>query len=92
MAPVYMEVFLGSHPRYKYEDFRREFAKHQKNWCFDWEILQKLAGESRGPAILPRVPAEKALEWVNWPHCPLVVVGSCGDVFLCLESGWWVYS
>ena len=85
-----MEVLLGSHQRYKYKDFRREFAKHNKNWCFDWKTLQKLAGESRGPTILARVPAEKALEWVNWPYAPLVAVGSCGDVFLCLESGWWV--
>ena len=82
-----MEVILGSHPRYKYEYFRREFAKHSKNWCFDWKTWQKLAGESRGSAILARVPAEKALEWVNWPHGPLVAVGSCGDVFLWKAAG-----
>ena len=55
-----MEVILGSQPRYKYEDFRREFVKHEKNWCFDWDTLQKLAGESLGPVVLARVPAEKA--------------------------------
>ena len=85
-----MEVILGSQPRYKYEDFRREFVKHEKNWCFDWDTLQKLAGESLGPVVLARVPAEKALEWGDWHHGPLVAVGSCGDVFLCLENGWWV--
>ena len=78
-------------PYYEYHGFRRELAKHKNNWCSDWDTLYGAAKENfPGPAILARVPEEKALEWgARWRE-PLVAVGVCGDVVLCLENGWWV--
>ena len=50
-------------PDYEYHSFRQELAKHEKNWCPDWDPLQIAAKEDLpGPAILAKVPAQKALE------------------------------
>ena len=84
-------------PYYEYHGFRRELAKHENNWCSDWGILCGATKENLpGPAIVSRVPEEKALEWGGGggggarQRSPLAAVGVCGDVVLCLENGWWV--
>ena len=75
-------------PYYEYHSFRKALVKHENNWCSDWDTLRSAAKENfPGPAILARVPAEKALECENRRHGPLVAVGVCGDVVLCLENG-----
>ena len=50
-------------PYYEYHSFRQELARHEKNWCPDWDPLQIAPKEDvPGPAILAKVPAQKALE------------------------------
>ena len=50
-------------PYYEYHSFCQELARHEKNWCPDWDPLQ-IAAEANvpGPTILAKVPAQKALE------------------------------
>ena len=43
-------------------------------------------GELPRPSMLARVPGDKALEWGHWRNAPLVAVGVCGNVVLCLEK------
>ena len=63
-------------------------GEHENNWCADWGALQNAAKESSpGPAILARVPGEKAWEWGHFLVEPVVALGHFGRVVLCIENG-----
>ena len=84
-------LFQNGWAYFEYHGFRKELAKHENNWCSDWNSPCRDAERNfPGPAMLARVPGDKALEWGHWRNAPLVAVGVCGDVVLCLENGHWI--